>query len=626
MMRCFLLLFALSLPVSVAAQPRLAAEAPLERTLLDLRQRPGERGALSLTDTRRTALARALLSAEPGSALAHEELALRSLLDYEWRRRNAERRGLWDPARPTAAVRAARRARDTARSHLRAALAAEPARAAAHRLAVRLALLDDDTLAVAAAAANALAARPADPEAMLYAGLAAWQNRQTAEASALFARAVERMAPADRAAFGPGLFVRPDDRAAWRADSLAWADAFWRARDPRLLTAENERFVEHAARLVVADLLYAPPGGGRGWATDRGQTLVRYGRPLHEVWARTARDGTVHSWRYADFALTFHDWISAGDFAFASSAAGLDDATRARSLANTLAERASLDPRTLPAEVPLVVSAFRGEGGQTDLVVAYGVRVEPPAASARVATVGLETGVYLRSPAARVMAEVRREVQAVSANTLLAGPVDVLWAGGVALPVAPGATEVRVEVAQAATNAFGVATGAVPVPMREAGLALSSLLVALDAQELGPGESPPADALVRRGVWFRPAPALDLNADLPLRVYAEVYGLAQEQGRSRYEVEARLDPVDEAGRLRQLARRMRGARAAPGVAVAFEASAHQPDDSILLWLDAAEQPDGAYTLTLRVRDLLTGQRVDASRTVRLWRTRSPLPR
>jgi hypothetical protein len=332
------------------------------------------------------------------------------------------------------------------------------------------------------------------------------------------------------------------------------------------------------------------------------------------------RAGTIHEWFYPDFSLAFEDWVSSGDFSFQSSASGLDDATRARSLANTLAERATPLPRF---DVPMMVSAFRGDAGHTDLVVAYGVPVERPAqeSTAR-AGLGLRSGAFVRAADALVLAERQKETDLVPRASLLSLADGAWWPDVFAFPVAPGTAEVIVEVEQSATASVGVGREAVDVPDLSGGeLQLSSLVLALDAGETEPDEAAPATAIRRGDIWFRPAPSAVHDPGVPIRIYAEVYGLALVEQQTTYAVEARLEPVDEAGGLRRWIRRARGATNLPGVAVAFEASGPNSDEPLLLWLDATAQSDGAYRLTLSVRDLVTGESVNTTRDLRLERPR-----
>src|SRR5690606_17930201 len=86
-------------------------------------------------------------------------------------------------------------------------------------------------------------------------------------------------------AFEGLVFLLPEeDLARLRYAPVACASRLWTRKDPRYLTPYNERKPEHYARLVYADLLYGSEDLDlRGWETQRGQILVRYGVPEKDV-------------------------------------------------------------------------------------------------------------------------------------------------------------------------------------------------------------------------------------------------------------------------------------------------------------------------------------------------------
>lgn len=564
----------------------------LADALRDLRGRLPEARARSASDARRATLARRILALDPAHALANEEAALGAYLDYAWRRRNAVRRGLWRDGSPQ--VEAALRAQDRAASHLDRALDADPSRLQAHRLRLRLYLLDDPAGQFGEAAAAALAALPLSADAHLWAGLAARRAGRLDDAERAFRAGLARLPDADRRVFeSPARFVRPDDHAAWTADSAAWSEQFWRARDPRLLTPVNERWQEHVTRLLTADLLYAF-GETRGWDTARGDLFVRYGAPRFEGGEMTlAPGGLVYTWFYPDVSFSFHDLTASGEVYLTSSAEGEDSATRARTWAHTTGETFTPTPPTIPLVAQ--ASVFRGTDGRQDVVVAYSV---PTGHDGR-----LRTGAFLLDSTAAPRAQAVRTHDRVPSQAAT-------------LSVEPGAYTVAVEAEHSATGAYGVVRSDLRVrDLHASGLVLSDLLLAT-ASDDEPGAAPVG--WVRRGdVRLQPAPQAVVATDAPLVVYAEAYGLARDEGRTRYTVEARVEPVDRAGVVRRLGRLLRGRRPPPGVAVAFDAAGDAADEAVRLDLDLTALAPGSYTLTLTVRDLVAGRDRSATRRVLL---------
>ena len=88
-------------------------------------------------------------------------------------------------------------------------------------------------------------------------------------------------------------FILPqDEKRNYQDDPVAYASRFWTSKDPRYLTPYNERKLAHYFRLTYADLLYGSPGlDMRGWETQRGRILVRYGPPRSDVVIVPQQDG-----------------------------------------------------------------------------------------------------------------------------------------------------------------------------------------------------------------------------------------------------------------------------------------------------------------------------------------------
>jgi GWxTD domain-containing protein len=67
--------------------------------------------------------------------------------------------------------------------------------------------------------------------------------------------------------------------------------AFWETTDPLISTPENEAQIEYFSRVAVSMLRYDDAEQGvRGWRTDRGIIVIRYGEPPVEVLLPPAND------------------------------------------------------------------------------------------------------------------------------------------------------------------------------------------------------------------------------------------------------------------------------------------------------------------------------------------------
>lgn len=589
---------------AVAADPQNPRY--LETRLRQLQHELSEERAFSMADSRRATLARRILALDSTSAPAHEERALAYFLEFDWRRSLADRRGGWDTDAERGMSGAANRALRRSRDHLARALNTKPDRATAHRLRLRTHAAARDDAGLLAAAREMKAARPADPDADLFLGLAFYRSGQIASADTTFARALAAMPEPQRHAFeSVALLLGRDEADAFAADSAAVTRRFWERNDPRLLTTQNERKLEHIARLALADLLFTDTQAGRrGWESTKGEVAVRYGLPRTEVtWLSNdvvARDFSRYNrWVYEDFTLLFEDAFRDGDYEFWSSAKGEDEVTRARSLMNRMPERFEYAP---PARVgfPFLATTFRGERGGVDVLVRYGVPVEKEGASA-----GLRSGAFLLDADGRIVEERRRTDRTIRSADVRTYDDARLWTSGFALQAAPGAYELAVEFEQGAGGPLGFRREPLVLPDYATGtFGASDLLLAYAVEE---ADGIATGGTVRNGFHIEPAPWGVFATDQPVFLYFEGYALTPaDDGFNRYAVEVALRPKDTATGLARWARDLFGSRER-GVAVEFEGSARGPDLSEYVVLDASRQAPGPYVLTLRLRDRVTGE-------------------
>jgi GWxTD domain-containing protein len=613
-------------------QPAPEAERPAERLerleteLARLQRETSERKAFSFADTRRPALARRILKLDSDHAGALEEQATEATLRFVYWR---DRAGGYEAGATRGAAGRAERYRAEAERLLRRALAGRPSAEARTDLYRRLLRLHVETEDVDALERDAEAFRrsaPSNPDALLYAGFAAYKRDDLALAERHFEAALEAMLPEGRARLlALDDLIRPDEVAGYEADSAGFSERFWRSRDPRLLTPQNERRLEHLARLATADLLfYDGQTGQRGWDGLRGEVVTRYGLPNghHAYTAQNFRDkdfSAYDRWTYDGFTLLFEDAFRSGDYQFWSSATGTDDVIKAGSLFRTQPEAYRYRPER-PIELPVVAAAFRGEGGQTDLVVRYAVPLDSLAVPGQ--PLGLEAGAFLLDSLSRPQAEARRTVgRTVRAEHVAPGGVP-FFADGFVLGAAPGPYTLAVEAEQASTKAVGLYRVGVEVPdLSGAALQMSDLLLAGRVEEAA-GEAVPRGVVRRGGLDIVPLPWAVVPLGAPVYLYAETYGLARApDGLYRYEIEAALDPVDERGRLARVAGALTGGLAsrapAGGLAVTFEATSDLPDAPLHPSLDLAGQAPGRYRLRLAIRDLVAGSVVRTERSVRL---------
>ncbi|MCX7797747.1 MAG: GWxTD domain-containing protein [Melioribacter sp.] len=107
-----------------------------------------------------------------------------------------------------------------------------------------------------------------------------------------------------------------------KTELKSFINTYWKFFDPLYLTDYNERILEHYSRVVYSNLHFGVPKLGlRGWQTNRGEIVLRYGEPLNYVRIRPQMGESgfmmkTEVWDYKDMSFGFTDMTSSGKFLF----------------------------------------------------------------------------------------------------------------------------------------------------------------------------------------------------------------------------------------------------------------------------------------------------------------------
>lgn len=503
----------------------------------------------------------------------------------------------------------------------RRALELAPAHRRANRALLAAHARQNDWDAFLRVARRYVEAAPDEPWARLFLAAGLYWTDRADSAAALVAEAVPLLPERDRAVFED---LRPLLRAegalaeAW--DTIAPGErdlvrnVYWRRADPLYLTDANERETAHHSRVALAELLFGEPQRGHnGWETDRGQILVRYGRP-ETVWqiqrergASTVGVGTAGGgrwifWNYRPDAPSFIFEKELGRLSVRHMPASMS-AYAAEELAKTR-PTAFEPPFRLVGEIPHQLARFRSADSPNRYEVE--VHARPPAtaltavpgdaiggdAPAAGRTDSLETGLFVfqGDAHARVGAARRRE------------PADNdVRRYRVVLP--PGIYSYALEALAADSSAAALSRGEVVVGAYSTNsLRLSDLLVAWEVEPLAD------EPRTRQDLRYAAMPCLRIPPSGRVGVVFEAYGLGTDaEGLARYRVEVSTGeaPVDNLA-----VRLLRGIRDlfrdAPTGRLSYERTVVPDGDRSVEWFEV-EIPEDAgeeVELTIEVTDLI----------------------
>ncbi|MCY4158589.1 MAG: GWxTD domain-containing protein [Bacteroidetes bacterium] len=513
---------------------------------------------------------------------------------------------------------------------------------------------------------------PEDPDLWRYFGISNYKLGNMAVANRAFETAFKFMDEGEKRAYEDlQLFLTGEEKNLAEINPVEYHAQFWDSQDPRFLTPFNERKLEHYFRVTYADLLYASEGLSlRGWETERGQILIRYGTPdsdivLHpqEDGVFTARQavvgamvnsitevadtnqlaptvvegdqsfGTVYStarqafeqmnayniWEYGDFRFVFEDPFRNGEYRMYSPSAE-EMSQRINSYLNDYVQITKEVIRETPQryeyiapgrqiEVPFLVSSFKGEGEQTDIAVSYGIPIESTFDSSEdLIDVTASTGTFIVNDQREIIVGRHRTIYGFPTNQIVSFEEQNLWIDTQEIEAPNGTHELSLEFETASGQTVAVQRREIIVPnYSQEGLMLSDVLLAYSVEDTEDGQPLSAPEIVRNDLSILPAPWSVYSTDQPVYLYFELYGLTQNsEGNTSYSIEITLDPKSTDRGVRNAVRRLFG-RGQKGVSVSYEGTGGNPEESLYQILDIKEQETGLYTLTLQVEDLVTGQ-------------------
>ncbi len=549
----------------------------------------------------------------------------------------------------------ARKAYASAIFHLERSIESDPRRHSVYENLLRVHALNRDSESALELLSRMFQYFPDDAFMWANLGYAHFRSANVAAAAVSFNKALELMPEAERAAYESiGLILPPEEEARYRQNERAYAARFWTSKDPRYLTTANERKLEHYSRIVYADLLYAAPDiKKRGWETDRGKIIIRYGVPQADVmWMATgstndralittavygageatqfsadmvAETNRYNIWEYGDFRFVFEDPLNNGRFLFYSPSASdistgrfgdawiNDYELKARETFRKYPDAYNFEPPGRRVELPFLVSSFRGQDGPADVFVHYGIPVTEFDPSQGLVEVTANVGTFLVNSNRDLIVERRKTLYGLSTSQIMSFDDLNLWVSSERVSAPSGTHEVSMEFETAAGGAVAIQRRQVTIPDYETTqLALSDVILSYRIEETPDGQPLGGSDIVRNALSIMPAPWSVFNHQQPIYLYFEVYNLQLGgDGRTSWEVEARLSPKDEKKGLGGLVRGIFGG-GDKGVSVTTPVAGTTPDDNQYLILDAATQPTGLYTLRLRVKDVLSGKSVEKS--------------
>lgn len=491
---------------------------------------------------------------------------------------------------------------DAAVLHLEAAIEALPVDKEAYRILAEVFVVNESYADLLELSRTLQASRPWDVDGLLYEGLSQYYLNRYDSASTVFNLAIARL-PANEADIFTGVetILSKRQQEYYETDAEGFSQTFWLLNDPRYLTGYNERSLEHYSRLVYSDIRF----GGmfrdtRGWETEPGQVIVRYGKPSGETRISTKTDSYMML-VYPEFGFRFMDLAKAGKFTFFSPKvsgapsfeairrAWNDDTIRSAEIFNESPQISRYDVGGRHVEPEYNVAYFRDEStAESDVIVSVSL---PPDLMNKDADV--ESGIFLLKDG-----DMMQSVSTVDGSST---PTSVV---SHTVTSTSGTGILSIEYEGGPDGSVGFGKEAIDVPSFNTSPAVSSLLVADLVEEVG--RQRPSSGLYRNGHEIVPNVDHLFERGAPLYVYFEIYNLVRKTaGDHAYLVEAFLIEDRKERGVDHALKRLRRRNTGRGVAVSFESAIPYPNDALYLVVDTDKARSGPHILAIRIIDQTT---------------------
>ena len=473
-----------------------------------------------------------------------------------------------------------------------------------------------------------VAVNPEDPYAHIFLGLASYESFEWNAARDAFDTGLARMPPRESAPYDNiSYLLDQEDAAEYQQlrpeNAREYERILWAKSDPLYLIPENERQMEHIARVTYAEMAFGDPERRLpGWSSDRGQVFIRYGMPAN-IWmlrqdspgvgavgaAQRSGSNATGRWIFWNYRLEVPSFIFQRQLGYNKVDFDFDANTRqylqqvSENEATTTFESRAVNHWT---EIPAQIARFRGAApGQVEVLTF--LRADPDSFQLFQGD-SVSVGMFIFNQTREDSASLSHAVKANESGNVL-----------FTFELPRGTFDYSLEGLAADSRVAARNRGTLrAVPRPRVGLSTSDIVLA-------GGLVPRVE---RPGGWrdFAIGASRDLvfQADDDIHVYLELYGLTTDfTGSAEYTVEVTLQDAERrsvgARLLRSLGNLVRGRE--DELTVGFVRTVEPVDGVVPEYFSVSpeEVEEGAHRLVIAINDRTTGASVAVERELTIRR-------
>jgi GWxTD domain-containing protein len=402
---------------------------------------------------------------------------------------------------------------------------------------------------------------------------------------------------------------------------------YWNSKDPLVLTDINERLLEHFARVTYANLKFSVESTKtKGWKTDRGEILIRYGFPNKRIRYRPylephgIRILKTDVWEYNDFTLAFTDQFLTNQFQFSSPYSG--DKTISQFPGNT-DDLVKLDLRNSKPEVynpnlkgPIFTLPYKAyqfassDKNKTDVYVGYQINFDDTSTTKEQFEQGYDAGLFFNDR------NFNRKYEKKETNSKIA--VDgVLYRNSLYMQVAPQSGNLAFEMMRKKDKGVASYHGKFNVRSFKADELQLSDLVFANKVEL---ETKLPGSIQRKNISVIPNPTNQFANSTQLFLYYEIYNLKTKNSITDFEQIITLQKKGGDGVLGSVLSVVGLDGKGNKVMLSSNYQTQEQDTQMYIQIDMGKYEPGSYQITVTIKDKYTGKTVSANSEIE-WRER-----
>lgn len=396
---------------------------------------------------------------------------------------------------------------------------------------------------------------------------------------------------------------------------------YWASRDPLVLTDTNERLLEHFARVTYANLRFGVESQRtKGWETDRGEALIRYGFPDKKIRYRpnTLDNGRkfirlikTDIWVYKNFTLAFTDQFLTNQFQFCSP---YTSGAISQYPGNT-DDLIKLDMRYTKPEV--YIPNFKGpvfnipykayqfatkDKSKTEVFVGYQINYEDTATTNEQFSEGYDVGLFLID---------RNLSRVFESKQTIVNPIKTESESynAISMNSKPQSGNLAFEIIRKKDNGVAAYHGKFIVrDFNSNELQLSDIVFAKQIETEGKLEG----AIKRKNISIVANPTNQFNSKDQIYLYYEIYNLGKKSSYTDFEQKLTIQKKGDGGIIGSVLSVVGLDGKGNKIMLTSNYQTEEQDPQMYLQLDMSKYDAGNYLVTVTIKDKNSGKTISAS--------------